>query len=233
MSPAARLPAVDELVETPDENGSSPRLDERQLAVLRRAGRRRVTAAGDVLVRGGVTDWDFVVVLEGLVAVVEDLEGADGGPRVVSVVGPSRFLGGLNMLAGQRAVRSVVVARPGAVVTLSVDRLRAVMVADREVADLIMRAFLLRRAMLIGRASELRVLGDRRWPASAALLATLHEQGITHIWLDPADDPAARTMLDELDVAGEQPVVVARDGRVLVGPTPEELARATGRTAVR
>jgi Na+:H+ antiporter, NhaA family len=233
MSPAARLPSVEKLVETPDENGSSPRLDDRQLAVLRRAGRRRGTAERDVLVRGGVTDWDFVVVLDGLVAVVEDLDGADGGPRVVSVVGPGRFLGGLNMLAGQRAVRSVVVVRAGSVVTLSVDRLRAVMSADRDVADVIMRAFLLRRAMLIGRATELRVLGDRRWPASAELLDTLHEQQITHTWLDPVDDPAARTMLDELDVPGEQPVVVAPDGRVLIGPTPEELSRATGRTPVR
>lgn len=232
VSPAARLPAVEKLVETPDENGSSPRLDERQLGVLRRAGRRRGTAPGDVLVRGGVTDWDFVVVLEGLVAVVEDLEGVDGGPRVVSVVGPGRFLGGLNMLAGQRAVRSVVVVRAGSVVTVSVDRLRTVMAADRDLADVIMRAFLLRRAMLIGRATGLRVLGDRRWPASAALRAVLEEQGIAHTWLDPADDPAARTMLDELEVPGEQPVVVAPDGRVLIGPTPEELARATGRAPV-
>ena len=136
LSPPARLPAVDGLAETTDSAGGSPRLDARQLAVLRRAGRRRMTTAGEVLVQGGASDWDFVVVLAGTVAVVEDPVPGDGGqPRVVSVVGPSRFLGGLNMLAGQRAVRSVVVAEPGAVVTLTVQRLREVLAADRELAD--------------------------------------------------------------------------------------------------
>ncbi|MFD2092509.1 Na+/H+ antiporter NhaA, partial [Blastococcus deserti] len=230
LSPPARLPTVEGLVETPDLTGASPRLDARQLAVLRRAGRRRATRAGEVLVQGGASDWDFVVVLEGTVAVVEDPEPGDGDePRVVSVSGPGRFLGGLNMLAGQRAVRSVVVAEPGAVVTLGVERLREVLAADRELADVIMRAFLLRRAMLIGHASGLRVVGDPRWPASVALQEVLTEHGLAHRWLDPAEDEAARTMLAEIDALEEaRPVVVASDGRVLIDPTADDLLRAAG-----
>jgi CRP-like cAMP-binding protein len=186
-----------------------------------------------VLVQGGATDWNFVVVLEGTVAVVEDPAPGDGDQsRVVSVVGPGRFLGGLNMLAGQRAIRSVVVAEPGAVVTLTVQRLRAVMAADRELADVIMRAFLLRRAMLIGQASGLRVVGDPRWPSSAELLAVLTERGIAHRWLDPAEDETARSMLAEIDALDEtRPVVIAADGRVLLRPTTDELVRAAGATS--
>jgi Na+:H+ antiporter, NhaA family len=178
-------------------------------------------------VQGGSTEWDFVVVLEGTVAVVEDGDSAE--PRVVSVVGPGRPLGGLNMLAGQRAVRSVVVAAPGAVITLSVERLRDVMAADRELADMIMRAFLLRRAMLIGRATGLRVVGDPRWPASAELRAVLDERGIAHQWLDPTEDDAARAMVAEIEGPDDdRPVVLAADGRVLVEPTVDELLRAAG-----
>jgi predicted DsbA family dithiol-disulfide isomerase/CRP-like cAMP-binding protein len=235
QSPPARLPSVDGLEETPDEYGASPRLDARQLAVLRRAGRRRTTSPGDVLVQGGASEWDFVVVLEGTVAVLEDglpPDAADGDvaePRVVSVVGPGRFLGGLNMLAGQRAVRSVVAAEPGSVLTLSVDRLREVMAADRDLSDVIMRAFLLRRAMLIGRSSGLRVVGDPRWPASAELRAVLGERAIAHQWLDPTEDDAARAMLTEIEGSDDhRPVVLAADGRVLVEPTVEELLRAAG-----
>ncbi|UOY00513.1 cyclic nucleotide-binding domain-containing protein [Blastococcus sp. PRF04-17] len=221
------MPAVAGLEETPDEYGASPRLTDRQLAVLRRAGRRRTTRSGDVLVQGGASEWDFVVVLEGTVAVVED--GDADEPRVVSVFGPGRFLGGLNMLAGQRAVRSVIAAAPGAVATLSVARLREVMAADRELADLIMRAFLLRRAMLIGRATGLRVVGDRDWPASVELQRLLTERGIAHQWLDPAQNESARAMLAEIEAVDDQrPVVVAPDGRVLVDPTVEELLRAAG-----
>ena len=236
LSPPARLPALAgldeadlaERDETPDD-GATPRLDERQLAVLRRAGRRRTTTTGEVLVRGGGVRFDFVVVLEGTVAVVEDMDAVDGEPRVVMVAGPGRFLGGLNMLAGQRSVRSVVVARPGAVVTLPVERLRDVMAADRELGDVIMRAFLLRRAMLIGRATGLRVVGDPRWPASAELRSLLADNGIAHQWLDPTEDEAARSLLAQIDVPDDsRPVVVAADGRVLVEPSVEELVRAGG-----
>ncbi|MGY1753913.1 Na+/H+ antiporter NhaA [Blastococcus sp. SYSU D01042] len=231
VSPRARLDTVAELAgldgaaETPDSDGSSPHLTDRQLAVLHRFGRRRPTATGDVLVRGGDAEWDFVVVLTGTVAVVEDADGPDDEARVISVVGPKRFLGGLNMLAGQRAVRSVVAARPGEVLTLSVDRLRAALAADRELSNVITRALLIRRAMLIGRATGVRVLGDRRWPASERLRQTLADHGIGHTWLDPAEDPAARTMLEELETPAEVPVVLATDGRVLVDPGGDDLAR--------
>jgi hypothetical protein len=133
------------------------------------------------------------------------------------------------MLAGQRAVRSVVASSPGAVLTLSLERLREVMAADRELSDLIMRAFLLRRAMLIGRATGLRVVGDPRWPASAELRALLDERGVAHQWLDPAEDDGARAMLAEVDgLADSRPIVLAADGRVLIDPTGEELERAAG-----
>lgn len=230
LSPPVRLPAVEGLGESPDPSGASPRLDDGQLAALRRAGRRRSTARGEVLVHSGAGEWDFVVVLEGTVAVVEDPDPGDGGePRVVSVVGPGRFLGGLNMLAGQRAVRSVVAAEPGVVVTLTVGRLRELMSVDRGLADVIMRAFLLRRAMLIGRATGLRVVGDPSWPASAALQAVLGEHAIVHQWLDPVESEAARAMLAENDALDEQrPVVVAPDGRVLVDPGRDDLLRVAG-----
>jgi Na+:H+ antiporter, NhaA family len=225
MDPVAGVAALDGMAETPDTDGSSPRLTDRQLAVLGRFGRRRATVTGDVLVQGGNAEWDFVVVLSGTVAVVEDADGPDDEPVVIAVIGPKRFLGGLNMLAGQRAVRSVVAAAPGEVLTLSVDRLRAALADDRELSNVITRALLLRRAMLIGRASGMRVLGDRRWPASARLRQTLADHGLGHTWLDPAEDPAARAMLDELEAPAETPVVVAADGRVFFDPSGDELLR--------
>ena len=235
LSPAAMLPAVATLAETPDEIGAFPRLTDAQLAPLRRAGRRRTTIPGQLLLRGGGPDYDFIVVLEGTVAVVEQEPGDEATPRVIAVHGPGRFLGGLNMLAGQRPVRSVVVQEPGAVLTLPVDRLRAVLARDAALANVVTRSFLLRRAMLIGRASGLRVVGDRRWPASRQLRTVLTENGIAHQWLDPAEDPAAHTLLAEIgsEIDREKdarPVVLAADGRVLLDPSLDDLMRAAGST---
>jgi NhaA family Na+:H+ antiporter len=235
-SPPAVLPVIDGLEETP-ENGSSPRLSEEHLAVFRRAGRRQPMVKGQVLLRAGAPEFDFFVVLEGAIAVVEGpLDGLAHGqrPRVVAVNGPGRFFGGLNMLAGQRPVRSLVAARTGEVLVLTLEQLRALFARNRGLGELVTRSFLLRRAMLIGQASGLRVIGDRRWPASAALAELLAERSVPHQWLDPADDPAAQRMWAEVGADGRKdPVVLAPDGRVLVDPTAEDLARAAAGAAAR
>jgi CRP-like cAMP-binding protein len=192
---------------------------------------------GQVLLRSGAPEFDFFVVLEGAIAVVEGpLEGLPAGqrPRVVAVNGPGRFLGGLNMLAGQRPVRSLVAARAGEVLVLTLEQLRALFARNRELGELVTRSFLLRRAMLIGQSSGLRVLGDRRWPASVELAELLAERAIPHQWLDPADDVAAARMWAEVGSEGStEPVVVAPDGRVLVDPSAEDLARAAAGAATR
>jgi Na+/H+ antiporter NhaA/predicted DsbA family dithiol-disulfide isomerase/CRP-like cAMP-binding protein len=232
LSPSAELPGLTRLPdgrfeETPD-NGATPRLTDAQLAVLTRVGRRMRTEHGQVLLRSGAAEYDFFVILSGSVAIVEGpLEGP--GKRIVAVNGPGRFLGGLNQLAGQRPVRSLVAAEPGEVVVITLEQLRALLARDRELGDLITRSFLLRRAMLIGQASGLRVVGDRRWPASQRLQAELAEDGIPHQWLDPAEDAAARTLLAEAGAdGGTTPVVVRPDGRVLSDPTREDLIAAAG-----
>jgi NhaA family Na+:H+ antiporter len=237
LSPSVVLPSVATGGgETPDD-GSSPRLSDEQIAAIRRVGRRVRTEPGQVLLRSGAAEYDFFVVLEGTVAVVEGpLDGGvDGspGPRVVAVNGPGRFLGGLNMLAGQRPVRSLVAVEPGAVLLVTLERLRGLLARNRELSELITRSFLVRRAMLIGQSSGLRVVGDRRWPASDELRTLLGDHDIPHQWLDPVDDPAARRLLDEAladlpSADPDRPVVLAPDGRVLVEPSVEELGALAG-----
>jgi hypothetical protein len=57
----------------------------------------------------------------------------------------------------------------------------------------------------------------------------LDERGITHQWLDPTEDDAARAMVAEIEGPDDhRPVVLAADGRVLVEPTVDELLRAAG-----
>ncbi|WP_448615183.1 Na+/H+ antiporter NhaA [Modestobacter sp. URMC 112] len=234
LTPVVQLPPVEHYTETPDD-GSSPRLGEEHIAALRRVGRRVRTTKGQVLLRSGAAEYDFFVVLEGTVAVVEGpLDGVDGAaPRVVAVSGPGRFLGGLNMLAGQRPVRSLVAAEPGEVLVVTLERLRELLARNRELGQLVTRSFLIRRAMLIGQSSGLRVVGDRRWPASDELRTLLADHDVPHQWLDPADDPAARRLLDEAlaDAPADgrdRPVVLAPDGRVLVEPDVAELAALAG-----
>ncbi|MFQ1002136.1 Na+/H+ antiporter NhaA [Modestobacter sp. SSW1-42] len=235
LSPTAQLPGLMKVPgghfeETPDD-GSTPRLTPEHCREFQRVGRRVRTEHKQVLLRSGAAEYDFFVIVSGSVAIVEGpLEGVDGAaPRVIAVHGPGRFLGGLNQLAGQRPVRSLVVAEAGEVIVLTLERLRSLLARNREINDLVTRSFLLRRAMLIGQASGLRVVGDRRWPASVELRERLADDGIAHQWLDPAEDDAARRLLAEAGLPDtDRPLVIRPDGRVLVDPTREDLLRAAG-----
>lgn len=95
--------------ETPDLYGAYPRLEEYQLAELAPLGERRTTSAGEVLQQAGEPPDEFIVLLDGTVAVLQDL-----GPQehVVAVHGPRRFLGEIGMLTGQPLFLTAVAQEP-------------------------------------------------------------------------------------------------------------------------
>ena len=157
-------PAVDAqiLAETPDRAGAFPRLEDEQIAELIPDGFRRFHKAGEVLYREGDPTCDFVVILSGKVKIVEGF-GSDA-ERVISVHGPGRFLGELNLLTGQTVFVTAVVAEPGEVLAVPVDRLREVVTRKPGIGDLILRAYLLRRSWLIGLGTGLKIIGSRYSP---------------------------------------------------------------------
>src|SRR5207302_3666171 len=140
----------------PDFNGAFPRLSEAQIEALERYGQRRPTAAGDVLYREADPTCDFFVILDGKVKIVECF-GAGDEERLIGVYGPGRFLGELNLLTGEPVFVTAAVGEPGEVLAVPVDRLREIVARDAALGDLILRAYLLRRSLLIGRSEERRV----------------------------------------------------------------------------
>ena len=213
-------------VETPDPHGAYPRLSDEQIASLAARGVRRPTAPGSVLVREGDEPRDFHVVLRGLVAVVDGY----GLPeeREIAVHGERRFLGELGLLTGQAAFFTAVVREPGEVLAVPVDQVRALVVGDPALGDLILHAYLLRRELLIGLGAGFRIVGSRFSPDARRLREFAARNRLPHRWIDLEQDAAAEALLRAVGVApAETPVVIWR-GRVLRNPSTEELARAVG-----
>ncbi len=119
-------------------------------------GSTRPTSEGEILFREGDPSCDFFVILDGLVAIVE---GDDG--EVISVHGRHRFLGELNVLTGQPVFVTGVVQAPGEVLVVPADRLQDIVTGDPALGDIILRAYLIRRSILIGAGTGLRILGSR------------------------------------------------------------------------
>jgi thioredoxin reductase (NADPH) len=221
------LPEPQPLEETPDLYGAYPRLDPEQIERLQALGIRRETQPGDVLYREGDTDCQLIVILEGSVAIVEAY-GTDG-ERVIGVHGPRRFIGELGLVVGQPAFLTAVVREPGAVVCVPTERLRELVGGDAALGDLILRALMLRRTILIGLGTGFRIIGSRYSPDTRRLREFAARNRLPHRWIDVEQDAGAERLLETLGVPPEDtPVVILRGSEVLRNPSNEALARRLG-----
>jgi thioredoxin reductase (NADPH) len=212
--------------ETPDIYGAYPRLSEQQIAVLQNYGEVRPTRKGQVLFREGDKSCDFYVVLDGIVAIVE---GYGYDDKIIGVHGPGRFLGELGLLIGEALFVTAVVQQPGQVLAVPVDQLRKLVSQDTALGDLILRAYLIRRSMLIGLGTGFKIVGSRYSPDTRRLREFAIRNRLPHRWIDLEDDPKAEKLLDSLGIrADETPVVIWGGDCVLRNPSNSDLARAIG-----
>ncbi|MDN3057875.1 FAD-dependent oxidoreductase [Streptomyces sp. SRF1] len=221
--------APDEAVpfETPDLYGAYPRLSQAQIAFLAEHGERFRVEPDQVLVREGERCADFLVILNGSIEIVE----AHGTPdeRVLRVHGPGRFLGELGLLQGQVAFYTARVREPGEVLSLPLDRLRVLVARDPILGDLVLRAYLGRRALLVGAGAGFRILGSRYSPDTRRLREFAARNRLPHRWIDLESDEEAEALLRRFSIPPEEtPIVIWRDQRVLRNPSNAELARLIG-----
>ncbi|UXY23411.1 FAD-dependent oxidoreductase [Streptomyces cynarae] len=213
--------------ETPDIFGAYPRLSDDQMARLAQHGRRHAVDAGDVLIREGQRCETFYVVLSGSVAIVEGYGTPD--EHLLRVHGPGRFIGELGLLNGQVAFYAAVVRDPGEILALSVDQLRDLVTRDSTLGDVVLRACLGRRALLVGQGAGFRIIGSRYSPDTRRLREFAARNRLPHRWIDLETDEEAEALLRRFAVGPEQtPLVIWRDTTLLRNPSNAELARFIG-----
>ena len=166
------------------------------------------------------------MVLSGNVAVVD----GHGTPeeRVIGVHGRGRFLGELGLLTGEGSFYTAVAAAPGEVLAVPVGRLRELVARDPAIGDLILRAYLIRRSLLIGLGVGLRIVGSRYSPDARRVRDFAARNRIPSRWLDLEADPGAEALLAQFGVTPEDTPIVIVGGRLLRNPSNAELAAAVG-----
>ncbi|MFJ9078863.1 FAD-dependent oxidoreductase [Streptomyces sp. NPDC102278] len=213
--------------ETPDRHGAFPRLTPEQLQDLTAHGERRRTAEGEVLYREGEPFREFLAILSGTVEILHDHGGPD--ERTVAVHGPGRFLGELGLLEGQAAFDTAVVREAGEILAVPVERQRALVGSDPVLGDLILRAYLGRRYLLIGLGAGFRILGSCYSRDTLRLREFAARNRLPHRWVDLERDKEAEALLRRFAIRPEEtPVVLWKGERVLRNPSNAELARLIG-----
>ncbi|AZM92355.1 MULTISPECIES: FAD-dependent oxidoreductase [Streptomyces] len=225
--PTGVRPVTGAVRETPDRYGAFPRLTPEQLQDLEGHGERRGVAEGEVLYREGEPFREFLAILSGTVEILHD----HGGPeeRTVAVHGPGRFLGELGLLEGQAAFDTAVMRRAGEILAVPVERQRALVDRDPVLGDLILRAYLGRRYLLIGLGAGFRILGSCYSPDTLRLREFAARNRLPHRWVDLEKDKEADALLRRFSIRPEEtPVVLWKSERVLRNPSNAELARLIG-----
>jgi thioredoxin reductase (NADPH) len=205
-----------------------PELTQAEIARMRRFGELRTYKDGECLFETGKPGPGMFVVLSGHVAITQ----RDGLGHVTPVIdqGPGQFLAEVGQLSGRVAL--VDACAEGDVETLLIppDKLRALLVAEADLGERIMRALILRRVNLIqGGAGGPVLIGPANSTRVAGLQNFLSRNGFPHHLLCPERDRDAAEIIARYSPSpSDWPLVVTVDGTVLRNPTETEIARALG-----
>jgi thioredoxin reductase (NADPH) len=195
---------------------------------LRRFGVLRSYAAGEALVKVGEVAQGLTVILTGEVQITQhDLSGRR---EHIVTHGAGAFMGELAQLSGRPALVDAYAQGPVDALIIAPERLRALLVAEAEVGERIMRALILRRVGLIETGSGGPVIvGHAESGDVLRLQGFLSRNGHPHQTLNPDTDAEAKALIERFHVdPGQLPIVVCPDGQLLRNPGEDELARCIG-----
>jgi thioredoxin reductase (NADPH) len=205
-----------------------PTLEPAEVDRLRRFGEVRSWPQGALIVRAGEHSPGMFVILSGQVEITQ--KGQVGERHEIVVHGPGNFMGELAQLSGRPALVDARALDQVKAVVLPPDKLRALLIAEAELGERIMRALILRRVALIELgASGLVIIGPAGQADVLRLVNFLSRNGHPHQVLDPETDAEARELIARFHFdPGQLPIVLCPGGQILRNPSEGELARCIG-----
>src|SRR5499427_880143 len=192
-----------------------PALTPQEIERMRHFGEIRTFKDGERLFETGKPGPGMFVVLKGHVAITL----RDGLGVVTPVIdqGPGQFLAEIGQLSGRPALVDGHAEGDVETLLLQPERLRALLVAEADLGERIMRALILRRVSLIqGQAGGPVLIGPPNSAGVVRLQGFLTRNGYPHQLLDPiADSEAAALSARYSPTESDWPLVVTPDGSVL------------------
>lgn len=212
-------------------DSASPRLSPEHAARLRTYGSPETLTVGQQMFGPGDASYDLILVDEGEVHVIAP-GIADAPEEPIVRLGPDEIVGELSLLTGQAPTLIGRVVRGGRAHRVSGDGLRRLMVEDPELSDVLLRAFIARRARLRGSAARrtTTIVGPARARETLALRTYAARLALMHEWIDP-DSVHGRALLRATGLRSEDLPAVILPMALLTRATPGGLAHALGLVA--
>src|SRR5438105_2459170 len=205
-----------------------PVLEPAEIERVRRFGKVRSYGAGEALARVGQVGLGLTIILGGNVVITQ--HDQSGRRTAIVTHGPGAFMGELAQLAGRPALIDAHAKEPVEALIIPPDQLRALLIAEAELGERIMRALILRRVGLLETGAGGPVIVGRAENGDVLRLeGFLRRNGHPHVRLNPETDPDAKALIERFQVdPGELPIVLCPGGQLLRNPGETELARCIG-----
>ncbi len=205
-----------------------PTLEPPEIERVRRFGVIHAFNPGEALARVGEIGVGLCFILAGEVDVTQDDRSGHRTP--IATHGRGAFLGELAQLAGRPALVDARARGPVEALIIAPDRLRALLIAEAELGERIMRALILRRIGLLETGGGGLVVVGRSESGDVLRLANfLRRNGHPYQTLNSETDAEAKALIERFHVdAGQLPIVLCPNGKLLRNPGETELARCIG-----
>lgn len=204
-----------------------PVLTPEQLQRVAARGQHRRASAGEAIVQVGERAPNFYALKSGELEVVQQ---SRSGPQVIATHSPGEFTGEVSMLAGRRSLVDVRARTESELIEVPRAALLALVQSDSELSEILMRAFVLRRAELVATGSgDLVLVGSAHCGGTLRIKEFLSRNGYPYSFVDLERDPDVQNLLDEFRVSlADMPVLIGCGDLVLRNPPNDDIARQLG-----
>jgi thioredoxin reductase (NADPH) len=202
------------------------RFNDAEIERLSRFGQPHRYHAGEMIARVGEVGPGLMLILSGRVDVTQP---SGGERRHIVTHERGNFMGELAQLSGRPYLVDEQALTDVEAVAIPPERLRALLIAEADLGERLMRALILRRVGLIEAHAGPVIVGQEADADVLRLVNFLRRNGHPYQRLDPTGDSCAETLVHRFEVTAEElPIVLCPNGQLLRNPTEGQLARCMG-----
>ncbi|GAB3528759.1 FAD-dependent oxidoreductase [Pontibacter brevis] len=208
---------------------SFPTLTEKQIAIFEKEGKIRTYKANDIIIDEGERGFDFFIVLEGEVDIVDPFDQ----DKLIATHKKGEFTGDSDMLSQRASVFEAIAKTDCKLIQVPHEKLTEILSTYPDLNDTLITAFILRRKEQLKRHnSGFTLLGSRYSPETYTIREFLSKNHLRFMWLDLEKDKKAEEILLNFNIRQEDtPVLIDADYKVYRKPSLKDIAYHTGLSA--
>ncbi len=203
-----------------------PELIQRQIDILKQYGEIESHPTGTLIFSQGDLQYDFFVVMEGKVAIVDPRSD----DRIIVEHQKNEFTGDSSMLSNRAAQFHAITQGSSCVLRIKPQKLKEAIARHSDISDVLLNAFLLRQETVLNEFDGgMKLLGSGNSKETYAIRDFMDKNHIWYTFLDIDSSEEALELLAHFNLSQEElPILINSENKVCQQPSLEELARYSG-----